>query len=84
MLAFEVLPKLREAIVDEELRAAVEQHLRETRRHAENVERVFELVGSQPSSIYDPALSALAAQHDELAGKIVAEVTKKTGGVLRG
>jgi ferritin-like metal-binding protein YciE len=73
MLAFEVLPRLREAVVDEELRAIVQKHLLETRRHAENVERAFELVGSHPSSIYDPALSALAQQHDELAGKIVAD-----------
>jgi ferritin-like metal-binding protein YciE len=73
MLAFEVLPKLRDAVSDEELRQTVQQHLLETRRHAENVERVFDEVGSHPSSIYDPALSALASQHDELAKKIVAE-----------
>ena len=73
MLAFEVLPKLRDAVADAELGAAVEEHLLETRRHAENVESVFATVGSHPSSIYDPAMSALANQHDELAEKVVSE-----------
>jgi ferritin-like metal-binding protein YciE len=73
MLAFQVLPKLRDAAGDDELRAAFEEHLLETRRHAETVERVFEAVGSHPSPIYDPAMSSLASQHDELAEKIVSD-----------
>jgi ferritin-like metal-binding protein YciE len=73
MLAFEVLPKLRDAVADAELRDAVQEHLLETRTHAGNVESVFEIVGSHPSSIYDPAMSALASQHDELAEKVVAD-----------
>ena len=71
MLAFEVLPKLRDAVSDEELRAAVQEHLLETRGHVERVEHAFESLGSHPSSIYSPTVSALAAEHDELAGKVV-------------
>jgi ferritin-like metal-binding protein YciE len=71
MLAFEVLPKLRDAVADEELRAAVEEHLLETRGHVERVEGAFESLGSHPSSIYSPTVSALVAEHDELAGKVV-------------
>jgi ferritin-like metal-binding protein YciE len=71
MLAFEVLPKLRDAVADEELRAAVQEHLLETRAHVERVEQAFESLGSHPSSIYSPTTSALAAEHDELAEKVV-------------
>jgi ferritin-like metal-binding protein YciE len=71
MLAFEVLPKLRDAVSDEELRAAVQEHLLETRGHVERVEHAFESLGSHPSSIYSPTVSALAAEHDELADKVV-------------
>lgn len=71
MLAFEALPKLRDAASDDELRAAFEEHLLETREHVARVEAAFEHLGSHPSSIYNPTLSALAAEHDELAGKIV-------------
>ncbi len=71
MLAFEVLPKLRDAVSDEELRAAVQEHLLETRAHVERVEQAFEGLGSHPSSIYSPTTSALAAEHDELAEKVV-------------
>ncbi len=71
MLAFEVLPELRDAVSDDELRAAVEEHLLQTRGHVERVEQAFEALGSHPSSIYSPTLSALIAEHDELAGKVV-------------
>jgi ferritin-like metal-binding protein YciE len=71
MLAFEVLPELRDAVSDDELRTAVEEHLLETRGHVERVEQTFEALGSHPSSIYSPTVSALAAEHDELAGKVV-------------
>lgn len=71
MLAFEVLPELRDAVSDEELRGAVEEHLLETRGHVERVEQAFESLGSHPSSIYSPTVSALVAEHDELAGKVV-------------
>jgi ferritin-like metal-binding protein YciE len=71
MLAFEVLPKLRDAVSDDELRAAVEEHLLETRGHVDRVEQAFESLGSHPSSIYSPTVSALAGEHDELAGKVV-------------
>jgi ferritin-like metal-binding protein YciE len=71
MLAFEVLPKLRGAVSDDELRGAVQEHLLETRGHVDRVEQAFETVGSHPSSIYSPTVSALVAEHDELAGKVV-------------
>ena len=71
MLAFEVLPELRDAVSDDELRAAVQEHLLETRGHVERVEEAFESLGSHPSSIYSPTVSALAGEHDELAGKVV-------------
>jgi ferritin-like metal-binding protein YciE len=71
MLAFEALPKLRDSASNEELKAAFEEHLLETRTHVERVEAAFESLGAHPSSIYNPTVSALLAEHDELAGKVV-------------
>jgi len=71
MLAFQVLPSLVEAVSDEQLKQAVEQHLRETRAQSERAERAFRALGLEPSSNRSGPLEAIAKQHDELAKQIV-------------
>ena len=71
MLAFEILPSLVDAVQDEELKHALEEHLRETRAQAQRAEQAFGAVGVEPSSNRSGPLEALAKQHDELAGTIV-------------
>jgi len=60
MLVFEVLPSLLKQVQSESLAAAVEEHLAQTRGHVTRVEEAFRALGA----------AALAAEHEETAGKI--------------
>jgi len=66
-----VLPKLAEQAQSESLAGAFAAHLEQTRGHAANVERVFELLGAETSSSLDEAAEKLAEHHDATAGSIV-------------
>ena len=70
MLVFEVLPKLRQQVQSESLAAAVEEHLAQTRGHVTRVEEAFRAIGAEPVSARSAPAAALAAEHDETAGKI--------------
>ncbi len=72
-LAFDVLPKLHEAVKSQGLAQAVAEHLDETKQHGPRLEEVFRAVGAEPSSHRDPAVEALAKHHDELAGSFADE-----------
>jgi ferritin-like metal-binding protein YciE len=70
MLVFEVLPNLRKQVQSESLAAAVEEHLAQTRGHVTRVEEAFRALGAEPVSARSAPAAALAAEHDETAGKI--------------
>ena len=70
MLVFEVLPSLRKQVQSESLAAAVEEHLVQTRGHVTRVEEAFRALGAEPVSARSAPAAALAAEHDETAGKI--------------
>lgn len=70
MLVFEVLPSLREQVQSESLAAAVEEHLAQTRGHVTRVEEAFRALGAEPVSARSAPAAALAAEHEETAGKI--------------
>jgi ferritin-like metal-binding protein YciE len=65
-LADETLPKLIEEVQDSELRDALDKHLKETRGHVTNVEKVFELVGENPTAEKCIGFEGLKAEHDKL------------------
>jgi ferritin-like metal-binding protein YciE len=65
MLAFEALPKLIEEIRDGDLKAALEEHLDQTRYHAARVEEAFRKAGAEPASARSAALAGALDQHDE-------------------
>ena len=65
-LADETLPKLIEEVHDSELRDALDKHLKETRGHVRNVEKVFELVGEEPTAEKCIGFEGLKAEHDKL------------------
>jgi ferritin-like metal-binding protein YciE len=48
-LVAEALPKSISQVDDDELRSTLEEHLDQTRRHVENIERCFELLGESPA-----------------------------------
>jgi ferritin-like metal-binding protein YciE len=70
MLVFEVLPSLQKQVQSESLAAAVQEHLAQTRGHVTRVEEAFRALGAEPVSARSAPAAALAAEHDEVAGKI--------------
>ena len=70
MLVFEVLPQLQKQVQSESLAAAVEEHLAQTHGHVARVEEAFRALGAEPASARSAPAAALAAEHDEVAGKI--------------
>jgi ferritin-like metal-binding protein YciE len=66
-LADEALPKLIEEVEDEEFANALEQHLKETRKHATKVEQVFKLLGEEPHEEECVGFEGLKQEHDELS-----------------
>ncbi|MEZ5102022.1 MAG: ferritin-like domain-containing protein [Thermoleophilia bacterium] len=50
---------------DEELAAGFEEHRAQTREQIENVERVFEALGSRPKAKQCPGIDGIKEEHDE-------------------
>jgi ferritin-like metal-binding protein YciE len=65
-LATEALPKLISEVQDTEFREALESHLKQTRGHVSNVERVFEMLGEEPSAEKCLGFEGLKAEHDKM------------------
>ena len=65
-LASEALPKLISEVQDTEFREALESHLEQTRGHVSNVERVFEMLGEEPSAEKCLGFEGLKAEHDKM------------------
>ena len=63
-LAKTMLPKLIEEVSDDELKSALEEHLDETRAHAENVKQSLQELGEEESGKDAPALEGLKREHD--------------------
>jgi ferritin-like metal-binding protein YciE len=69
-LASEALPKLISEVQDDEFRTALEEHLTQTKRHVRNVERVFELLGEEPSAEKCLGFEGLKAEHEKMVEEI--------------
>ena len=65
-LADDALPKLISEVRDGEFRSALEAHLEETRGHVSNVERVFEMLGEEPSAEKCLGFEGLTAEHEKM------------------
>ena len=65
-LSDEVLPKLIGEVFDEEFKSGLDRHLKETRQHVANVEKVFELVGEEPEVEKCVGFEGLKKEHDQL------------------
>jgi ferritin-like metal-binding protein YciE len=63
------LPKMAKAATNEDLRAAFESHLAETRGHVEKLEEVFETLGKTPKSKKCPAILGIIKEADEIASE---------------
>jgi ferritin-like metal-binding protein YciE len=60
-----VLPKLADEASDRELSQAFTSHLRETKRHVANLEKVFRQLGEQPRAEQCPGIDGIKQEHDE-------------------
>jgi ferritin-like metal-binding protein YciE len=60
-----VLPKLAAEASDRELTRAFESHLKETRKHVTNLEKVFRNVGESAQGQPCPGIDGIKEEHDE-------------------
>ena len=64
-LAAEVLPQLRGEVTEKHFREALDEHLEQTRMHAERVADAFRKLKERPQREQSPALTGLRDKHDE-------------------
>jgi ferritin-like metal-binding protein YciE len=69
-LADEVLPELGDQISNGEFEQSIRHHLEETKQHAANLERAFELLGEEARPDKSHAIDGLVAQHDKVVKNI--------------
>jgi len=62
----QVLPELEKEATSDELKQGFRHHREETRRHVENLERAFELLGEPAKADKSHAIDGLIAQHDKV------------------
>lgn len=63
------LPKMAKAATDEQLRFAIEEHLEETREHAERLKTILKSLGESTQSTRCPAMAGLVQEGAELLEK---------------
>ena len=68
-LANEVLPKLIEEVSDQEFKQGLERHLKQTRGHIDNVEKVFKRFGEAPKAEECIGFEGLKREYEELSGE---------------
>lgn len=70
-LAKRVLPEVVKQIQDEQLAAAVSEHLEETRSHVGNVQRAFVALGEVPAGRPAPGLEGLVQERESKVPELV-------------
>jgi len=60
-----VLPKLAEEATDRELSRAFTSHLRETKKHVANLEKVFKQIGKSPEAHPCAGIDGIKKEHDK-------------------
>lgn len=73
-LVAKALPKLIGEVKDDELRAALESHLEETRGHVGNVEQVFRLLDEPAEAEVCIAFEGLTKEHAEMVEETSADL----------
>ncbi|HEV3479118.1 MAG TPA: DUF892 family protein [Gaiellaceae bacterium] len=62
-----MLPRLEREAHDEELKQGFRRHVEETKRHVDNVEQAFKVVGETPQATKAPAIEGLKTQYESFA-----------------
>lgn len=72
----DALPKLIDAAGDDDLRAALKSHLKETRAHADRLKRIFEGLPFEPGGHRCKGVEGLIKEADELLKDVEADDVK--------
>ena len=64
-----MLPAMQQGAKDEKLATRLRQHLKETEKHAQNVEQIFKALGEQARAVRCPAIEGIRAEHEESSGE---------------
>lgn len=62
----EALPKMAEAASSQELKSAFQTHLEETKHHKERLERVFRMIGHEPTAETCEAMEGLIGEGEKI------------------
>lgn len=63
------LPKLAKAASSDELRSGFEEHLEQTKGHAQRLEQIFEMLGEKPTGKKCKGMEGLVEEGSELTGE---------------
>jgi ferritin-like metal-binding protein YciE len=70
----QMLPRLQQEAKDEKLALGFRKHLDQSRKHVENVERVFREFGVQPAARPSPGIEGIKREHDQSVGDVSPQV----------
>jgi ferritin-like metal-binding protein YciE len=69
MQLVKALPKMAAKATNPQLKAAIEQHLEETKTHVERVEKVFQMHGVKAKAIDCPAIDGIIKEANDILGE---------------
>src|ERR671915_133399 len=70
----QMLPTLQQEAKDEKLAQGFKKHLDQTRKHVENVEKVFQEFGAQPEVRPSPGIEGIKREHDQSIGEVSPQI----------
>jgi ferritin-like metal-binding protein YciE len=70
----QMLPRLQQEAKDEKLAQGFKKHLDQSRKHVENVEKVFQDFGAQPESRPCPGIEGIRREHDQSVGQVSPQI----------
>jgi ferritin-like metal-binding protein YciE len=70
----QMLPRLQQEAKDEKLADGFRKHLDQTRKHVENVEKVFQEFGAQPEARPCPGIEGIKREHDQSVGEVSPQI----------
>jgi ferritin-like metal-binding protein YciE len=70
----QMLPRLQQEAKDEKLSQGFKKHLDQSRKHVENVEKVFREFGAQPEARPSPGIEGIKREHDQSVGEVSPKV----------
>jgi ferritin-like metal-binding protein YciE len=76
------LPKLSEAAHSDDLRAAFDSHLTETKNHVSRLEQVFSILGEEPKAVECPALKGIAEEGEEIIDETEDDTAQRDVGLI--